>query len=221
MGYIRWLGHAAFEVELDGKILYFDPWITNPLSPVKLNEITKADLILVTHGHFDHTGESAEISKKTGAPVIAIYEVAEELSRKGAKTIGMNIGGTVTVKELKIVMVPAYHSSPWGSPVGFIVIGKETSIYHAGDTGVFYDMKLIGELYSPKIALLPIGSHYTMGPYEAAKAIELLQPEIVIPMHYGTFDVIKRDPSELIREVEKRKLKVKIVPLKPGEKYTF
>jgi len=221
MGYIKWLGHAAFEAEVDGKIVYFDPWITNPLSPIKLDDIVRADVILVSHGHFDHTGESIEISKKTGAPIIAVYEIAEELGRKGAKTIGMNIGGTVEIKGLQIVMVQAFHSSLWGAPAGFVVIGKETSIYHAGDTGVFYDMKLIGELYSPKIALLPIGSHFTMGPYEAAKAIELLQPEVVIPMHYGTFDVIKRDVKELIEEVKRRKLKVNVVALKPGEKYVF
>ncbi len=221
MGYIKWLGHAAFEAEVDGKIVYFDPWITNPLSPIKLDDIVRADVILVSHGHFDHTGESIEISKKTGAPIIAVYEIAEELGKKGAKTIGMNIGGTVEIKGLQIVMVQAFHSSLWGAPAGFVVIGKETSIYHAGDTGVFYDMKLIGELYSPKIALLPIGSHFTMGPYEAAKAIELLQPEVVIPMHYGTFDVIKRDVKELIEEVKRRKLKVNVVALKPGEKYVF
>jgi len=219
MGYVKWLGHAAFEILLDGKIILIDPWVTNPKSPIKAGDITKADYIFVTHEHGDHLGESIEIAKKTNATFVSIYEIAARAQEQGVKNVvGANIGGPIKLGDLTAFLVPAFHS---GLPTGVVIKGRETTIYHAGDTGVFGDMALIGELYSPEIVLLPIGGHFTMGPLEAAKAVELIKPRIVIPMHYGTFPVISGNPEEFKKYVSERTPDVKVVVLKPGEKYEF
>jgi len=219
MGYLKWLGHAAFEIMLDEKIIYIDPWITNPKSPIKLEDIKKADFIFVTHEHGDHLGESIEIAKKTGATFVSIYEIANIAQERGVKNaVGANMGGKINLGGLTAYIVPAFHS---GLPTGIVIKGKETTIYHAGDTAVFGDMALIRELYAPKIALLPIGGHFTMGPAEAAKAVELIRPEIAIPMHYGTFPVISIDPNEFKRLVSEKALPTNIVILNPGETYEF
>lgn len=219
MGYLKWLGHAAFEIMLDEKIIYIDPWITNPKSPIKLEDIKKADFIFVTHEHGDHLGESIEIAKKTGATFVSIYEIANIAQERGVKNVvGANMGGKIDLGGLTAYIVPAFHS---GLPTGIIIKGKETTIYHAGDTAVFGDMALIRELYAPKIALLPIGGHFTMGPAEAAKAVELIRPKVAIPMHYGTFPVISGDPNEFKRLVSEKALPTNIVILNPGETYEF
>jgi len=219
MGYLKWLGHAAFEIMLDEKIIYIDPWITNPKSPIKLEDIKKADFIFVTHEHGDHLGESIEIAKKTGATFVSIYEIANIAQERGVKNaVGANMGGKINLGGLTAYIVPAFHS---GLPTGIVIKGKETTIYHAGDTAVFGDMALIRELYAPKIALLPIGGHFTMGPAEAAKAVELIRPEVAIPMHYGTFPVISIDPNEFKRLVSEKALPTNIVILNPGETYEF
>jgi len=222
MGYIKWYGHAAFEFLIDNVKGLIDPWLTNPLSPVKPDDINDVDVILITHDHGDHLGESEEIAKRTGATVIGIYELTSALEEKGIKNvIPMNIGGFVEFKGLRFYMVPALHSSSKGAPVGFVIEGKETTVYHSGDTGVFSDMALIAELYAPKIALLPIGGHFTMGLKETLKAVELLKPQVVIPMHYNTFTVIRQNPEEFKRMVEGKFPNVKVVTLKPGEKFEF
>lgn len=219
MGYIRWFGHAAFEVCVDNVKVLIDPWISNPLSPVKVEEIKDIDLILVTHDHFDHLGDTVEIARKTGVQVLSFPELSNHLKEQGLNTIGMNIGGFTRFKELKIVMVQAFHTSGRGLPVGYVIAGRESSIYHTGDTGLFGDMKFIGELYKPKIVLLPIGGYYTMGVDEALMAVELIKPEVVIPMHYNTFPAIKADAEKFKGLVTKKG--VKCVVLKPGESYTF
>ncbi|RLF28941.1 MAG: metal-dependent hydrolase [Thermoplasmata archaeon] len=218
---ITWLGHSAFELEKDGKVLLIDPFITgNPAAPKGVSEI-RADAIAVTHAHGDHLGDALEISKRTGAPVIAIFEIAQYLAGKGANTMGINMGGEVEVAGFRVAMVPATHSStimeggrwlPGGCPAGFVIDNK---VYHAGDTGLFYGMKLIGEYYRPEVALLPIGGFYTMDVRQAAKAAELLGVKAVIPMHYNTFDVIRADPRELERLLEP--LGIKVYILRPGE----
>jgi len=219
MGSVRWFGHAAFELVIDGVKILIDPWISNTLSPVKLDELGGFDLILVTHDHGDHLGETVDIAKRSKARVVGIHELSVYLGEKGLETVGMNIGGCMEFKGLRITMTQAFHSSSRGSPVGYIVSGGETSIYHAGDTGLFGDMKIIGELYKPRIALLPIGGHYTMGVDEALIAVEYIKPETVIPMHYNTFPVIRAD-AEKFREDGVRK-GVKCIVLKPGEAYKF
>jgi L-ascorbate metabolism protein UlaG (beta-lactamase superfamily) len=219
MGYARWFGHAAFEINIDGVKVLIDPWISNPLSNVKVDELKNIDLILVSHDHFDHLGDAVEIARRTGAQILSVPELSNYLKDQGLNTIGMNIGGTAEFKGLKITMTQAFHTSSRGSPVGYVVKGRESSIYHTGDTGLFGDMKIIGELYKPKISLLPIGGYYTMGIDEALVAIDLIKPETVIPMHYNTFPVIKAD-VERFKELTAGK-GVKCIVLRPGESYTF
>ncbi|MEM1593547.1 MAG: metal-dependent hydrolase [Archaeoglobaceae archaeon] len=224
---LTWFGHACFLLEGSRRIL-IDPFITgNPLAPVKPSEI-KADVILVTHGHGDHLGDTVEIAKRNNAVVICIHELSRILARRDVEVMGMNIGGSVYSMGVKITMVPALHSADFedergeiistGSPAGFVVEMDGVKVYHAGDTALFYDMKLIGELYEPDIFLVPIGDLYTMGIREAVKAVELVKPKVAIPMHYNTFPLIEKDPEEFKREAEKF---CKVVILKPGESYEY
>jgi len=226
---ITWLGHAAFLLESKTKVL-IDPFITgNPSSPVKPDEIC-SDIIVVTHGHGDHLGDTVEIAKRCKIPVVCIHELSRYLAGKGVEAIGMNIGGTAKVKDVSVTMVKALHSADaeengeivsLGSPAGVIVGMNGVKVYHTGDTDVFLDMQLIGELYSPEIMLIPIGDWYTMGIRGAVKALELVKPEVAIPMHYNTFEVIKQNPQDFINAVEERKLQTKIVVLKPGESFEY
>lgn len=225
---ITWLGHSAFLFEADKKLL-IDPFISgNPLAPCSPEELNP-DIIAVTHGHRDHLGDTIEIGKRTGCRIISVHEVANYIKSKGVFAEGMGKGGTIYVEGIKLTMTEALHSSSieasgfsfdGGSPAGFIIRINDHSIYHAGDTGIFGDMQLIGELYKPEVAILPIGDRFTMGIKEATKAVELIRPEIVIPMHYNTFDVIKQDPEEFKRAVE-AKVDIKIVIMKPGESITL
>ena len=171
------------------------------MSGMGLEEITSADIILVTHGHGDHVGDSVDIAKKTGAKVIAMPEITQYMSNRGlTDLVGMNKGGTFTSEGIHITMVHALHSSSiregnqviyGGDPAGFVVrFENGFPVYHAGDTDVFMDMKIIGDLYKPQVALLPIGSHYTMGPEGAVYACKLIRPKYVIPMHFSTFPVL-------------------------------
>lgn len=224
---ITWLGHACFLLEGSKRIL-IDPFITgNPMAPLKVEEI-KTDLILVTHGHGDHLGDTVEIAKRNNSLVVCIHELSRILSKKDVEVLGMNIGGSVYSMGVRVTMVPALHSADFedeegriissGSPVGFVVEMDGVSVYHTGDTGLFSDMKLIGELYKPDIMLVPIGDLYTMGIKEAVKAVEFVRPKIAIPMHYNTFPLIAKDPEEFKREAEKF---CKVVILKPGESYEY
>lgn len=218
---IIWLGHSCILIEGKDKIIV-DPFLSgNPITKKKADEID-VDIVAVTHGHGDHFGDAIEIAKR-GATFVAIHEIAQYASRKGVEAIGMNIGGSIVVGKTKITMVPAFHSSgieetnfsfSGGDPAGF-VINSEKIIYHAGDTCLFSDMKLIGELYAPQIAFLPIGDRYTMGPREAAIAASWIKADITIPIHYNTFPIIKQDANEFKKMAEEKGLKVKI--LNPGE----
>jgi L-ascorbate metabolism protein UlaG (beta-lactamase superfamily) len=220
---ITWLGHSAFLIEGRNKVL-IDPFLTgNPMAAVSADKV-KCDIICVTHGHGDHLGDAVEIARRTGATIASIVEMANYVERTGVKSIGFNLGGTAKVLDTSITMVPAFHSSSIGAPglefsaampVG-MVIDSGKVVYHAGDTCVFGDMKLIRELYRPDVAMLPIGGFYTMDPKQAAMATELLNPKIVIPMHYGTWPLIEQDPREFERLVKKSS-KAKVAILKPGE----
>ncbi|MEO6238307.1 MAG: metal-dependent hydrolase [Vicinamibacterales bacterium] len=224
---ITWFGHATFLIVTPGgKRVVFDPWLTgNPKAPAGAR-IDKADVICLTHGHSDHSGDVLTVARATGAPVVAVFELANWFQGKGLKdVIGMGVGGTVDVKGLKISMTPAVHTSSIeedgtvhyvGLATGFVVrLEDGRAIYFAGDTALFGDMRLIRELYAPEIAFLPIGDHYTMDPVAAAKACEMLGVRQVVPMHYGTFPALTGSPEELKQLVAP--MGVDVLVLKPGE----
>jgi L-ascorbate metabolism protein UlaG (beta-lactamase superfamily) len=224
---ITFLGHAAFKLT-DGKVnVLIDPWLSNPLLNTPVVQVGKVDLILVTHGHGDHVGDTVAVAQATGATVVAIHELSVILAGQGVeRVIGMNKGGTVPFHGLEITMTHAVHSSAVeeggaliaaGDPGGFVVkFPNGFTAYHAGDTAVFKDMELIRELYHPELAMLPIGSHYVMSPREAALACRLLKPKWVIPMHYGTFPVLTGTPAEL-KELLKEESDIQVIALQPGE----
>jgi len=224
---ITWYGHATFVVGTPGgRRIVFDPWLTgNPKAPAGA-KIDKADVICVTHGHSDHTGDVLNVARATGAPVVAVYELANWFQGKGLKdVIGMNFGGTIGVKGITISMTPALHTSSVddngkaqyvGMAAGYVVrLEDGRALYFAGDTALFGDMRLIGEQYAPEIAFLPIGDHFTMDPAAAAKACALLGVRQVVPMHYGTFPALTGRPEDLKRLVEPAGIDVLV--LQPGE----
>jgi L-ascorbate metabolism protein UlaG (beta-lactamase superfamily) len=226
---VTWLGHAAFRVDTPGgKRVYVDPWLSNPKCPEGEQEPERVDLIALTHGHSDHVGETVDLAKRFGCPVVALLELREWLGGQGAPehaTVpeGANKGGTVDADGITITLTDAKHSSSCpdgsygGEPTG-LVIGMEngTTLYFAGDTCVFGDMQLIGRIYEPDVAVLPIGDHYTMGPKEASVALELLGVSQCIPCHYGTFPLLRGTPDEL------RKLApdVEVLAPEPGDSVT-
>ena len=224
---ITWFGHATFVlVSPGGKRIVFDPWLEgNPKAPAGA-KIDKADVICVSHGHSDHTTDVVPIARATNAPVVAVFELANYFQAKGLKNvIGMGIGGTVDVAGLKISMTLAIHTSSatengqtvyLGNPAGFVVrLEDDRSVYFAGDTALFGDMRLIRELYAPEIAFLPIGDHFTMNPEAAALAVDMLGVRQVVPMHYGTFPLLTGTPDRLKKLVEP--MGVDVLVLKPGE----
>jgi len=226
---VTFLGHAAFKiVSPNGVVIYIDPFLSgNPKTPVEMKTVEKADLVLVTHGHGDHLGDTLSIGEKTGAKIIVMPELGRYLAKKGAKNIvGMNKGRTYTSHGISITMVHALHSSSvregdqdiyTGDPAGFVIqFENGFTLYHAGDTGVFGDMKIIGEIYKPELSLLPIGSQYTMDPREATYAAKLLGSKYVIPMHYGTWAVLTGTTEEFLR-LMKEVPQTKVLVLKPGE----
>jgi L-ascorbate metabolism protein UlaG (beta-lactamase superfamily) len=225
---MTWLGHATFLLTSPGgKRILFDPWVTgNPASPESAKKIGDLDIILLTHGHSDHTTDAVAIGRASGAQTVAPFELAEWLQTKGLqKVTGMNPGGTLRVLGLSITMVHAEHSSSiedggrivyLGVASGYVITFEDgLTVYYAGDTSVFGDMRLIGEMYRPQIAFLPIGDLYTMGPEQAAKACDLLGVKQVVPMHYGTFPALTGTPAMLRALVEPRG--VQVLELKPGE----
>lgn len=223
---ITWLGHSSFSLRTPGgKTLLFDPWYTgNPAFPEGAKP-TQADLILVSHGHSDHITDAAATAKQTGATVVGIWEVTSWLASKGVQHLEpMNKGGTITVKGLRITMTEAIHSSSFddkgivylGEPASFVVaLENGQTIFFAGDTALFSDMKLIGELYRPDIAFLPIGDRFTMGPDTAAMAAKWLGVKQVVPMHWGTFPLLTGTPDQLTRHLAGTGIQV--LELKPGD----
>jgi L-ascorbate metabolism protein UlaG (beta-lactamase superfamily) len=223
-----WLGHATFLFESPGgKRIVLDPWITgNPSSPDSAKKLGALDLILISHGHSDHASDAVALARSSGAHAVAPYEVSVWLQGKGLQHVtGMNPGGTLNMLGLSITMVPAIHSSSvtedgktlyLGVATGYVIrFENGLTVYFAGDTCVFGDMRLIGELYQPAIAFLPIGDLFTMGPEQAAKACELLGIRQVVPMHFGTFPALTGTPARLRELVQPRG--VTVLELKPGE----
>jgi L-ascorbate metabolism protein UlaG (beta-lactamase superfamily) len=223
---LTWLGHATFRIVTpEGKTLYVDPWIAgNPACPESEKNVQRADVLICTHGHFDHIADAVDVAKKHDSVALGIYELCTWLEKKGVKqTAPMNKGGTQAVADVKITMVHAVHSCGiqdgdqivyGGEACGYVLeFSNGVKLYHAGDTNVFSDMTIIRDLYAPNICMLPIGDRFTMSPREAAYACKLLQPETVIPMHFGTFPLLTGKPSELQALVPE----VKVVELKPAQ----
>lgn len=243
---LQWYGQSAFKITTSGgKVIMIDPFITkNPKTPAELKDLSKigkVDLILVTHGHGDHVGDTAKLSEMTGAKVAMNADMGHTFAQLGRvpykRLIRFNKSGPIRPigSGITITMVRAEHSSevvdvnpktkkrtvhPGGEPCGYIIrLEDGYTIYHAGDTGVFGDMKFIGEYYRPDLALLPIGGHFTMDPNHAAYAVRsLLKVKHIVPMHYGTFPPLKGTPDQLIKALGGYSAKVSA--LKPGEKMT-
>ncbi len=222
---ITWLGHSSFRVRTPGgKEILFDPWYTGNPSFIESSRPKSADLILISHGHSDHITDAAAMAKQTGATVVGIWEVTSWLGAKGVQHVEpMNKGGTITSKGLRITMTDARHSSSidkdltyLGEGAGFVVkLENDQTVYYAGDTSLFGDMKLIGELYQPDIAFLPIGDRFTMGPDTAAMAAQWLGVKQVVPMHYGTFPLLTGTPHQLEQHLKDKGIEV--LTLLPGE----
>jgi L-ascorbate metabolism protein UlaG (beta-lactamase superfamily) len=221
---LTWLGHASFRVDTpNGKRIYVDPWLGNPKCPDSEKEPDRIDVIALTHGHGDHVGDTVELAKKFSPAIVAPVELKRWLGEQGApvgETPGSNKGGTVAIDGTKFTFTNAFHSSSsedgtyTGEACGIVITTDDgTAIYFAGDTCVFSDMQLIGRIYEPDLAVLPIGDHFTMGPREAAVALELLGVKRCVPCHYGTFPLLRGTPAEL-RELTPG---VEIVELAPGE----
>jgi L-ascorbate metabolism protein UlaG (beta-lactamase superfamily) len=223
---LTWLGHASFRLDTaGGKRIYVDPWLGNPKCPDAEKEPERIDVIALTHGHGDHVGETVELSKRFSPEVVAMVELKAWLGKQGAQVgemPGPNKGGSVEAAGCRFTLVNAFHSSAsddgdyLGEAAGLIVDADGKKVYFAGDTCVFGDMQLIGRLYSPDLAVLPIGGHFTMDPREAGLACELLGVRRVVPCHYGTFPLLPGTPDELRQHAQG----VEVVALEPGESTT-
>jgi L-ascorbate metabolism protein UlaG (beta-lactamase superfamily) len=227
---ITWLGHSTFVIGLPGgKRVITDPWLGNPNCPPAFSKpeaLKPIDLILVSHGHSDHTGDVVSVARATGAPVVCVFELGLYFIDKGLQDVrDMGVGGTQQVAGITVTMTNAAHSGSIGDGGKILYLGGATgsvlrapdtpTIYFAGDTGLFGDMKIIGEIYKPEIAFLPIGDHYTMGPDTAAIAARWLGVRQVVPMHWGTFPVLTGTPEAL--KMHLKGSGVDVLELKPGE----
>ncbi len=206
-----WLGHGGYRIDsAGGKRIYVDPWLENPKYPESEKPIDRVDVLAITHGHGDHVANALELCQEHSPKVVAIFELASWLESRGAdgaSALGMNKGGTVDVDGIKFTMTHALHSSGFSDETGITYLGEAAgfvielenglTLYAAGDTAVFGDMELIGRLHSPDVAILPIGDHFTMGPQQAALALELLGTKRCIPVHWGTFGLLTGTPQAL------------------------
>jgi L-ascorbate metabolism protein UlaG (beta-lactamase superfamily) len=219
---VRWLGHACLLIESDGQRILVDPFLTgNPAAAAKADEVP-ADFILISHGHADHVGDAVAIARRTGATVVANYEISQWLEKQGlSKVHGQQHGGGHAFPFGRCKLTLAFHGSVLpdgtygGNPCGFLLTFKDgTKVYDAADTGLFGDMRLIGE-EGLDLAILPIGDNYTMGPDDALRAVKLLQPKKVLPIHYNTWDIIAQDANAWAERVQ-RETQTQAAVLQPG-----
>jgi len=224
-----WLGHSAFKLESPkGKIIFVDPFLSqNPKTPDEHKNPAKADYILLTHGHEDHVGDTLDLAKKTGCKVVAQVELSHLLKKHGLKEdqrVEFNKGGTIHFDDFSVTLVSANHSSSFGGDyageAGGLVISFDDDItfYHLGDTNIFYDLEIYDELYEPDVLAVPIGDYYTMGAEEAAMAVEMMNAEIAVPIHYGTFPVLTGKPEDFKNFTEQRCETEVLIP-KAGENF--
>ncbi len=227
MAKLKYYGHSCWEFKQDDTSLLFDPYLSESPWTKGIPADLHPTLILLTHGHFDHLGDALEIARRSGAPILASYELANYVQEEGLQAIDGGFGGVDTFDWGWVKFVPAWHSSSWtppgqslrsNIPNGFVVKFFDHTYYEAGDTCAFLDMKLIAELTPIDVALLPIGGHYTMGVQEAVKAVEFVGPKVALPMHYSTWQPIEADPEEVKRLVESQ-TKSKVVVLRPGAEW--
>jgi L-ascorbate metabolism protein UlaG (beta-lactamase superfamily) len=220
---VTFLGHSCFTLSDGTHTVVIDPFLTgNPACPVKAEDL-QVHAVLVTHGHGDHLGDAVPLSRRCGATVVACHEIAQYCAGQGATVHGMHIGGAHVFPFGRVKLTPAWHGSGietpngvvyGGTPCGFVVEMGGRTVYHSGDTALFGDMDLIGRLNKIDLALVPIGDNYTMGPDDAVEAVRFLKPNRVVPMHYGTFDVIRQDGAAFARRLERL---AACTVLQPGE----
>lgn len=228
---IRWFGHSGFSIhDPGGKTVLVDPWLEgNPVAPAGAAGEIRGDLLLLTHDHFDHAGDAADLARRTGALVVAIFELASDLKSRGVPEgqilhggIGMNIGGTVVLDGVTVTMTEARHSCALGAPAGYVIrTPSGLTVYHAGDTGIFAGLSLIGELHPIDVALLPIGSVFTMDYRQAARAAAMLGARAVVPMHYGTFPILEPSADRFVAEMRRVAPDARVVVLAPGGEASF
>lgn len=218
---LRYLGHSGFQVSVDGHEVVIDPFMSqNPATSVRSEEVSPGH-ILLTHAHFDHYGDTPDIAGRTGATVVGVLEIANYVSQRGMQGHGMNIGGGFDFPFGRVRFTPAWHSSSFpdgtygGMPTGIVLEMGGQRIYHAGDTALFGDMRLIGRK-GLDVAIVPIGDFFTMGPDDALEAVKLLAPKRVIPVHYNTFDAIRQDAASFKERVESE-TDARCTPLEPGD----
>lgn len=227
-----WLGHGGYRLDSPGgKRIYFDAWFDNPKFPDSERDPERIDVLVFSHGHGDHVGSAVELGRRYSPTVVAIFELANWLEGQGvanASSLGMNKGGTVDVDGIKFSMTDALHSGGFiangenitylGDPAGYVIeFENGTTIYAAGDTALFGDMELIGRYLEPELAILPIGDHFTMGPRQAAAALELLGCRRCIPVHWGTFPLLAGTPDQLREHASG----VDVIAPEPGERITI